>query len=66
MLRAMIDFALDRARTARYKHAARNLAEAKRLSAEIKDRNPINSHEDYVADLRSRHRSKTGFWKIAV
>ena len=66
MLRAMIDFALDRARTARYKHAARHLAEAKRLSAEIKDRNPINSHEDYVADLRSKHRSKTGFWKLAV
>jgi len=66
MLRAMIDFALDRARTARYKHAARHLAEARRLSPEIKDRDPIVSHEDYVADLRSRHRSKTGFWKIAV
>ena len=66
MLRAMIDFALDRARTARYKHAARHLAEARRLSAKIKDRGPIDSHEDYVADLRSRHRSKTRFWKIAV
>ncbi|WP_271894357.1 DUF6880 family protein [Candidatus Phyllobacterium onerii] len=65
-LRAMIDFALDRARTARYKHAARHLALAKRLSAAIKDRNPINSHEDYLAGLRSRHGSKTRFWKIAV
>jgi hypothetical protein len=65
-LRAMIDFALDRARTARYKHAARHLAEAKRLLAEIRDRSPINSHEDYVEDLRSKHRSRTGFWKLAV
>ncbi|WP_410010558.1 DUF6880 family protein [Phyllobacterium zundukense] len=37
----MIDFALDRAGTARYKHAARHLAEAKRLSAGIRDRSPI-------------------------
>ena len=66
MLRAMIDFALDRARTARYKHAARHLAEAKRLSPEIKDRDHINSHEEYIADLRSKHRSKKGFWKLAV
>ncbi len=66
MLRAMIDFALDRAGTARYKHAARHLAEARRLSAKIKDRDPINSHEEYIADLRSKHRSKTGFWKLAV
>ena len=65
LLRATIDFALDRARTTRYKHAARHLVEAKRLSAELKDRNTINSHEDYVADLRSRHRSKIGFWKLA-
>jgi tetratricopeptide (TPR) repeat protein len=65
-LRAMIDFALDRARTARYRHAARHLAEAKRLSGEIKDGNTISSHEDYVANLRSRHRSKTGFWKLTI
>ncbi|WP_271899446.1 DUF6880 family protein [Candidatus Phyllobacterium onerii] len=65
-LRAMIDFALDRARTARYKHAARHLALAKRLSAAIKDRNPIDSHEDYLAGLRSRHGSKMRFWKLAV
>ena len=65
MLRAMIDFVLDRARTARYKHAARHLAEAKRLWAEIGDCNSIDSHEDYVAKLTSIHRSKTRFWKIA-
>jgi hypothetical protein len=65
MLRAMIDFALERTRTARYKHAARHMAEARRLSAAIKDWT-ISSHEDYVANLRSRHRSKTGFWKLAI
>lgn len=65
ILRAMVDFVLDRARTARYKHAVRNLAEAKRLSAEIIDRRPVSSHEEYVADLKSKHRSKIRFWKRA-
>lgn len=66
MLRALIDFVLDRARTARYKHAARHLAEAKRLGAEIGDRTFIDSHEDYVAKLRSSHQSKTKFWKNSI
>lgn len=66
LLRAIIDFVLDRTRTARYKHAARHLAEATRLSAEIKDWHPVDSHEDYAANLRTKHRSKTGFWKLAI
>ncbi|MBZ9656320.1 DUF6880 family protein [Phyllobacterium lublinensis] len=65
-LRKMIDFVLDHSRSTRYKHAALHLGEAKRLSADLKDRCPINSHEDYLADLKSRHRSKTKFWRIAV
>ncbi len=65
ILRAMVDFVLDRARAARYRHTVRNLAEAKRFASEIKDWRTVKSHEEYVADLKSRHRSKTRFWKRA-
>jgi hypothetical protein len=64
MLRAMIDFTLDRTRAGRYKHAARHLGDAGRLSARIEDHGAFQPHEEYVANIRSKHRNKSGFWRL--
>lgn len=62
LLRSMIDFALDRARSSRYKHAARHLAECQVLSAQIGDLGNLPSHDEYVVELRRQHGRKQGFW----
>lgn len=61
--RAMIDFALNKARYKRYPHAAKHLAECASLSARIDDFGPHPTHEHYVAGLRAAHGRKTGFWQ---
>jgi hypothetical protein len=62
LLRAMIDFALDQARTSRYRHAARHLVECTALAARIADFGAFEDHQTYVARLRSLHGRKHGFW----
>jgi hypothetical protein len=62
VLRAMIDFTLDRARSSRYKHAARHLAECETLAPHIDYYGDAKSHDAYVAELRSLHGRKQGFW----
>lgn len=61
-LRAMIDFALDRARTSRYRHAARHLAECTAFATRIADFGIFPDHQTYVAKLRADHGKKHGFW----
>ncbi len=61
-LRAMIDFALVRARTSRYRHAARHLADCAGLAASISDFGPFEAHDAYVARLHRIHGSKATFW----
>lgn len=65
--RAMINFALERARSGRYKHAARHLvdcAKAANLLTERESPQPrIETHQAYVARLRQLHGKKHGFWK---
>jgi len=64
-LRAMIDFTLDRAKSSRYRFAARHLVECERLSTKISDFDTFASHPGYVAELRGKHAKKTGFWTAA-
>ncbi|ULJ71599.1 DUF6880 family protein [Rhizobium gallicum] len=65
VLRAMIDFTLDRAKSSRYRFAARHLVECERLSTKISDFDTFTSHPGYVADLRGKHAKKAGFWTAA-
>ena len=61
-LRAMIDFALTRARSSRYKHAARHLTTCGRLASAIDDFRAFESHAVYEARLRREHGRKSAFW----
>jgi hypothetical protein len=64
VLRSMIDFTLDSARSSRYKHAARHLAECGSLARYIDDFEPAGSYDAYIADLKRRHGKKHGFWSL--
>ncbi|MGQ3291572.1 MAG: DUF6880 family protein [Shinella sp.] len=64
VLRAMIDFTLDNARSSRYKHAARHLVECSSLARRIDDYGSAGSHDAYVAGLKHRHGKKHGFWSL--
>ena len=63
-LRAMIDFALDNARSARYEHAARHLAECSNLAHGIGDFGAFETHADYESRLRREHGRKWSFWNL--
>lgn len=62
MLRAMIDFSLDRARSTRYGHAARHLQTCAFLAKRIENFGDHLDHDGYVAQLKLRHGRKSGFW----
>jgi hypothetical protein len=62
MLRAMIDYSLDKARSTRYGHAARHLQTCGYLAKQIESFGERIDHDDYVAQLKLRHGRKTGFW----
>jgi hypothetical protein len=64
VLRSMIDFTLDMARSSRYKHAARHFAECASLAPRISDFCDVGSHDAYVAELKRRHGKKHGFWSL--
>jgi len=61
-LRAMIDFTLVAAKSSRYQHAARHLAECDALASQIGDFGTFEPHVSYVARLRREHGRKSGFW----
>lgn len=63
MLRAMIGFALDKARSKRYGHAARHLKTCEYLAKRIEDWRGHADHDAWVADLRQRHGRKAAFWQ---
>lgn len=65
LLRAMIGFALGKARASRYRHAARHLATCAHLARRIEDWGTVPDHDRYVADLRAGHGRKAGFWSVA-
>lgn len=64
LLRAMIDFSLGRARSSRYRHAARHLMECERLSHEIVDFGTFEPHHSYQARLQAEHGRKSSFWNL--
>lgn len=64
VLRAMIDFTLAKARSSRYRNAARHLMECASLASSIPDFGAFETHETYVARLKAEHGRKSGFWSL--
>jgi len=62
--RALIDFALDKGRSSRYRHAARHFMACESLAKSIDDFGPFETHEVYQARLKAAHRRKTSFWGL--
>ena len=62
VLRSMIDFALTRSRSSRYKHAARHLMECSSLASSVEDFGVYETHDAYEAGLRREHGRKSSFW----
>jgi hypothetical protein len=60
--RSMIRFALERARSGRYGHAARHLAACAAADAQIADYGDHPDHAGFVTALRAAHGRKSGFW----
>lgn len=60
--RAMIEDTLDGAKSKRYRHAARHLAECRSLAPLISDYGQFETHQAFAARLRALHSRKTGFW----
>ena len=61
-LRSMVHFALTAARTGRYPHAARHLADCADLAQRIERFGGFETNATYVTRLRRDHGRKTGFW----
>ena len=62
--RALIDFALEKRRVKRYRHAARHLQECARLATSIEDFGSFERHESYMERLKITHARKTSFWDL--
>lgn len=60
--RAMIDDTLDRAKSTRYRHAARHLTECQSLNSAIPDYQIFDDQAAFLASLQTKHRRKEGFW----
>ena len=64
--RAMVEDTLDGAKSKRYRHAARHLAECQSLASLISDYGQFETHDAFVARLRTRHGRKSGFWPLVA
>jgi hypothetical protein len=64
ILRKLIDDSLDNAKSSRYKHTAKHLAECNILSQYIQDYKEYDSHNDYVKNLKNTHGKKYSFWGL--
>ena len=62
--RAMIDDTLNRAKSTRYKHAARHLLECRSLAANILDYRTCETHDAFAERLQAKHGRKIGFWSL--
>jgi len=63
-LRAMIDFTLTKARSKRYGYAAEHLSTCVELAGRIEDFGELETHDAYLAQLKSQHGRKYGFWSL--
>ena len=61
--RAMIGFTLSHARSSRYRHAARHLADCRAVAARIENFGAVPDHPAYERALRAVHGRKAGFWQ---
>ena len=64
--RALIDFALAKARSKRYRHAARHLQKCENLADLIEGFGPYETHEAYENRLKSEHGRKSAFWSLVA
>jgi hypothetical protein len=64
LYRALIDFALDRGRSQRYRHAARHLQTCETLAPQVGDFRTTEPHDAYRARLKAVHGRKSGFWSL--
>lgn len=64
ILRAMIDFTLGKAKSTRYRYAARDLKKCSRLTLDIRDFQTHETHDDYMQRLRRDHGRKRSFWNL--
>ncbi|WCT80029.1 hypothetical protein PQ457_18390 (plasmid) [Novosphingobium humi] len=62
ILRSMIDFSLDRAKSKRYGHAARHFQTCLYLAKRIDAFGEHGDHDAYIAKLKAGHSRKSGFW----
>ncbi|MBS0123119.1 hypothetical protein KB874_03145 [Aestuariicoccus sp. KMU-90] len=60
--RAMIRFALEKARSGRYGHASRHLTSCAQADAAIDDYSGHPDHQAFIAGLRGAHGRKSVFW----
>lgn len=60
--RALIDHTLAKAKSTRYRHAARHLSTCERLSVFLTSDDENEDHEAYIMELRSKHGRKSSFW----
>jgi hypothetical protein len=63
-LRHLWGQSLDGAKSKRYRHAARHLAECRALATLIGDYCRFEPHEVFVSRLRTKHSRKSGFWTL--
>jgi hypothetical protein len=62
--RAMIEDTLNGAKSSRYRHAARHLAECGASDAQITDYGVSLTHAGFIEALRQKHSRKYGFWSL--
>jgi hypothetical protein len=62
----MIEDTLAGAKSKRYRHAARHLAECQSLASFISDYGHYETHEVFVARLRANYGRKTAFWALVT
>ncbi len=62
LLRAMVVFALEAARTKRYRYAAEHLQRCDALAAAISNWQQLPDHDQFCVWLRQRYGRRTSFW----
>jgi hypothetical protein len=62
--RAMIEDTLKGAKSTRYRHAVRHLAECEASEQAITDYGAVQTHEGFVAAPRQKHGRNLGFWSL--
>lgn len=62
--RRLIDFTLQKARSTRYRHAARHVREIESQRSEIADYGRHENHADFMMRLKREHGRKPAFWSL--